>query len=68
MTKKFHDILQGDILAPYLFIICQDFVLWTSIDLMKKMALHWKRQEAYDTLHEQLRMSKQFYIKQFSLV
>ena len=27
-------VLQGDILAPYLFIICQDYVLQTSIDLM----------------------------------
>ena len=28
-------VLQGDILAPYLFIICQDYILQTSIDLMK---------------------------------
>ena len=28
-------VLQGDTLAPYLFIICQDNVLRTSIDLMK---------------------------------
>ena len=28
-------VLQGDILAPYLFIICLDCVLRTSIDLMK---------------------------------
>ena len=27
--------LQGDTLAPYLFIICLDYVLRTSIDLMK---------------------------------
>ena len=35
-----HDIitgvLQGDTLAPYLFIICLDYVLRTSIDLMKE--------------------------------
>ena len=30
------DVLQGDTLAPYLFIICLDFVLRTSIDLMKE--------------------------------
>ena len=30
------DVLQGDALAPYLFIICQDYVLRTSIDLMKE--------------------------------
>ena len=29
-------VLQGDTLAPYLFIICLDYVLWTSIDLMKE--------------------------------
>ena len=28
-------VLQGDTLAPYLFIICLDYVLWTSIDKMK---------------------------------
>ena len=28
-------VLQGDTLAPYLFIICLDYVLRTSIDLMK---------------------------------
>ena len=29
-------VLQGDTLVPYLFIICLDYVLWTSIDLMKE--------------------------------
>ena len=28
-------VLQGDTLAPYLFIICLDYVLWTSIDKLK---------------------------------
>ena len=28
-------VLQGDSLAPYLFIICLDYVLRTSIDIMK---------------------------------
>ena len=28
-------VLQGDTLARYLFIICQDYVLRTSIDIMK---------------------------------
>ena len=28
-------VLQGDTLAPYLFIICLDYVLWTSIHKMK---------------------------------
>ena len=30
------DVLQGDKLAPYLFIICQDYVLRTSGDKSKK--------------------------------
>ena len=29
-------VLQGDTLAPYLFIICLDYVLRTSIDKIKK--------------------------------
>ena len=29
-------VLHGDTLAPYLFIICLDYVLRTSIDLMKE--------------------------------
>ena len=29
-------VLQGDTLAPYLFIICLDYVLQTSVDLMKE--------------------------------
>ena len=49
-------VLQGDILALYLFIICLDYVFWTLIDLMRKMALLWQRQEANDTLHKQLQM------------
>ena len=32
------DVLQGDTLAPYLFIICPDFVLGTSIDKTKGKA------------------------------
>ena len=33
------DVLQGDIFVPYLFIICLDYVLRTSIDLMKENGL-----------------------------
>ena len=36
-------ILLGDIFAPYLFIICQDNVLLTSIDLIKENGLTLKR-------------------------
>ena len=35
-------VLQGDTLALYLFIICQDFTLETLIDQLK-MALHLKK-------------------------
>ena len=29
-------VLQGDIFAQYLFIICLDYILWTSTDLIKE--------------------------------
>ena len=29
-------VLQGDTLALFLFIICRDYVLWMSVDLMKE--------------------------------
>ena len=29
-------VLQRDTLAPYLFIICLDYVFWTSVDIMKE--------------------------------
>ena len=37
---------QGDTLAPYLFIVYQDYVLRTSMGLMKEYGLHWKGQES----------------------
>ena len=42
-------VLQGDTLAPYLFIICLDNVLRTSIDLIKENGFTLKKQEADDT-------------------
>ena len=37
--KDFFDIvtevLKGDTLAPYLLIICLDYIFWTSIDLIE---------------------------------
>ena len=35
-TEYFDIVLQGDTLGPYLFIICLDYVLRTSIDKMKE--------------------------------
>ena len=37
------DVLQGDTLAPYLFIICLDYVLRTSIDKMKIPVSSWQK-------------------------
>ena len=51
----FAGILQGDTLVPYLFIICRDYILQTSIDLMKENGYALKkRQEADDTLDKLL--------------
>ena len=47
-------VLQGDMLAPYLFIICLDYVLRTSIDKIKKTASSWQRKEAEGTPQKQL--------------
>ena len=47
-------VLQGDTLAPYLFIICLDYLLRTSIDKSKKTASSWQRKEAEDTPQKQL--------------
>ena len=42
-------VLQGDTLAPYFFIICLDYVLWTSIDKIKEngFELTKKRSRTY---------------------
>ena len=34
------NVLQGDTLVPYLFIICLDYVLWTSVELIKRKWLY----------------------------
>ena len=45
-------VLQGDTLAPFLFIICLDYVLRTSIDLIKENGFKLKMQEADDILQK----------------
>ena len=51
--------LQGDTLAPYLFINCLNYVLRMSIDLMKENCSSWQRKEAEDTLHKLLHRLRQ---------
>ena len=36
-------ILQGDKLAPYLFILCQDYILQMSIDLIRENSFTLKK-------------------------
>ena len=45
-------VLQGDTLAPYPLIICLDYVLRTSIDLMNKNGFTRAKKEAEDTTHK----------------
>ena len=48
-------LLQGDTLAPYLFIICLDYVLRTSIDQIKENGFELtRRKKAEDTPQQQL--------------
>ena len=43
-------VLQGDALAPYLFIICLNYVLWTLIELIKENGFTQKKQEVDNIL------------------
>ena len=45
-------VLQGDTLAPYLFIICLDYVLRTSIYKIRENG--WRRKEAEGTIYQPL--------------
>ena len=47
-------VLHGDTLVPYLFIICLDYVLRTSIDKIKENGIELRRKEAKDTPQQQL--------------
>ena len=37
------EVLQGNTLAPFLFIICLDYVLRMSIVQLTKMVWHWRK-------------------------
>ena len=47
-------VLQGDALAPYMFIICLDYALQKSIDLIKENSFTLKKQEMDGTLQNLL--------------
>ena len=49
-------VRQGDTLAPYLFIICLDYVLRTLIDKIRENGFELKRKEAEGTPQKQLPM------------
>ena len=49
-------VLQVDTFAPFLIIVCLDYVLRMSIDLMKENGITLKKQEAVDILQKLLRM------------
>ena len=49
-------VQQGEILAPYLFIIFLDYMLRMPIDIMKNNGFKLQRKEAEDTPHKQLLM------------
>ena len=46
-------VLPGDMLAPYPFIICLDYVLRASIDKIRENGLSWLRKEAKGTPQKQ---------------
>ena len=47
-------VLKGDTLAPYLFIICLEYVLRTSIDKIKEDGFKLTKKETEGTPQEQL--------------
>ena len=48
-------VLKGETLALYLFIICQDYVLRTSIDLMKENGFKQAKERSRRYPHKLLR-------------
>ena len=49
-------VIQGDTLAPYLFIICLDYVLRPSIDQMKETSFKLTKEKAEGAPQKQLRI------------
>ena len=54
-------IVQGYTLVSYIFIICPDYVLCISIDLIKKSVSHWERQEADDIQRKQIEENRHIF-------
>ena len=48
-------VLQGDTLAPYLFILSLNYVFRMSIEKMKDNGFKQTKEEAKDTLNKQIR-------------
>ena len=51
-------VLQGDTQAPYLFIICLDYVLRTSIDKIRENGFELTKKEAEGTIYQPLRSGR----------
>ena len=47
-------VLQGDTLVPHLFIICLDYVLQMSIDLIKENGFTQKKKQEADHIKQRL--------------
>ena len=45
-------VLQEDTVSLYMFIICLDYICWTSIDLIKENDFTLKKQEADNILQK----------------
>ena len=62
-------VLQGDTLAPYLFIICLDYVLRTSIDKIREngFELTKRRSKRYNKITEKTRATKKNLAKNIDL-
>ena len=55
-TDCFDIVAAVDTSAPYLFIICLDYVIRTSIDLMKENGFKLAKERSKNNLHKLLQM------------
>ena len=47
-------VLPGNILEQYWFILCLDYVFWTSIDLIKENGFEFKKKTEADNIPQKL--------------